>query len=253
MAPGDPLVFVGDPPSAFAVEAPALRGPVPRIAGIVPTDHYEAEVQRKLYTYSAGHAACAYLGYLKGYHYIHTAVRDPEIRAAVRAAMAEGQRGVAARHGAALAGTDADLDAILARFANAGLADPIARVGRDPRRKLSANDRLVGAARLAAACGSTPEMLALAVAAALVFCDPAERGCRALHSQVAETGVSGVLEAVCGVGPDDGFVRLVAEQFAGLAAGWAQDNLLLSLERRLWAWAPRGGDAVAASVVPAVA
>jgi mannitol-1-phosphate 5-dehydrogenase len=257
--PGNPLLFVGDRPSAFWVDRPALREPIPGVSGLVLTDQYEAHVQRKLYTYSAGHAACAYLGFLKGYHYIHTAIRDPEIAAAVRAAMAEGQRGLAARHGAELAGGDGELDAILARFANAGLADPILRVGRDPRRKLAANDRLVGAARLAAACGPVPETLALAVAAALVFCDPGDRSCRALHRQVAETGVPGVLEAVCGLDSDEGLGRLVAEAFERLSAGWAEHNLLLSLERGLWAWASpavaglRGPNAVSRLPAPALA
>ena len=256
-APGDPLVFVGDRPSAFWVDRPALQEPLPEVTGLVATDQYEARVQAKLYTYSAGHAACAYLGFLKGYHYIHTAIRDPEIETAVRAAMAEGQRGLTARHGAELAGGEKELDAILSRFANAGLADAILRVGRDPRRKLAGDDRLVGAARLAAACGPAPEKLALAVAAALVFCDPSDRSCRGLHRQVAVTGVPGVLKAVCGLGSDDWLARLVTEEFNRLSAGWAEHNLLLSLERAFWAWASpadlAGPQAVAVDAAPALA
>jgi mannitol-1-phosphate 5-dehydrogenase len=238
---GDWLRFVGEREPTFVVERPALVGPLPKVIGLCPTDRYGAHVARKLYTYSAGHAACAYLGYLQGYHYVHTAVRDPEIRAAVREAMAEGQRGLAARYGPAIAGGPADLDAVLERFGNAGLADPIARVGRDPRRKLSAGDRLVGAATLAAAAGVPPQKLAQVVAAALVFCDPAEPGCRDLYRQVAEVGVAGVLAGLAGLGPGDPLVSLVAEHFDRLRRGWSRDNLLLSLERQQWAWASGSG------------
>ncbi|MFQ5911666.1 MAG: hypothetical protein ACE5JS_00605 [Nitrospinota bacterium] len=50
---------------------------------------YAAWIRRKLYTFSAGHATCAYLGYLKVYHYSHTAIRDPEIQTALLTAMTE--------------------------------------------------------------------------------------------------------------------------------------------------------------------
>lgn len=233
--PGEALLVIGDRPSSFSVERAALRDPLPAVAGMTATDDYEAHVARKLYSYSAGHAACAYLGFLKGYRYIHSAIRDPEIRTAVRAAMDEGRRGLAARYGPGLAGTEAELDAMLERFANAGLGDLILRVGRDPCRKLSADDRLVGAARLAASSGLPPEKLALAVAAALVFCDPADPSCLALHREVEARGIASVLRDVCGIGADEALGKLVADEFASLA-GWAHGNSLLSLEHRLWAW-----------------
>ena len=207
------------------------------MAGLRLVSDYEAQVCQKLYRYSAGHAACAYLGYVKGYHFIHTAVRDPEIRTIVREAMAEGQRGLAARYGPEVAGSDADLDAAISRFANAGLADPIVRVGRDPRRKLSADDRLVGAARLATDCGTSPARLALAMAAAMVFCDPADPACAAMHRELQADGVAGVLRSVCGLSSEDGLGRLVADEVRSLVEGWADGNLLLSLERRQWSWA----------------
>src|SRR5947209_14339604 len=132
-------------------------------------DDYMPWVLHKLYTFSAGHATAAYLGWLKGYHYIHTAIHDPEIRKAVFKAMGEGQRGLAAKFGQEFASSRADLEAIVARFENASLNDPIVRVARDPHRKLAADERLVGAGRLAEAAGAFPQQLALVTAAALCF------------------------------------------------------------------------------------
>ena len=94
----EPLTFVGDPPATFVVDGQSLRQPLPPIEGMIVADDYTAWIRRKLYTFSAGHAACAYLGYLKGYHYIHSAIRDPEIRNTVVRAMVEGQGGLAARY-----------------------------------------------------------------------------------------------------------------------------------------------------------
>jgi mannitol-1-phosphate 5-dehydrogenase len=234
--PDHPLLFVGDPPSTFTVDRCALRAPLPAITGMIAADDYEAWLHRKLYVYSAGHAATAYLGYLKGYHYIHSAIRDPEIRAAVRAAMAEGQRGLAARYGSVVAGGERELDAILARFENAALNDSIGRVGRDPRRKLAADDRLVGAARLAAASGASPEKLLLAVAAALYFCDPVDVLAAALHREIERCGLELILATVCGLEPNRGLGRIVLDRWRALSPGWGEGNLLLHLEAPMWAW-----------------
>src|SRR5207244_8141029 len=145
----EPLEFIGDTPSSFVVDATSLKKPFPKIKGMVTTKHFTAWALRKLYVFSAGHATAAYLGSLKGYHYIHSAVRDPEIRAAVLAAMSEGQRGLEAKFGWETCNGDKELEEIMARFENALLSDLIQRVGRDPRRKLGPKERLVGAARLA--------------------------------------------------------------------------------------------------------
>jgi mannitol-1-phosphate 5-dehydrogenase len=233
--PDDPLLFIGDPPSTFHVDRRALRPPLPRIPGLVATDDFEAWMRRKLYVYSAGHAATAYLGHLKGYHYVHSAIRDPEIRATVRAAMAEGQRGVAARYGSAVAGGDEDLDAILRRFENAALNDTICRVGRDPRRKLAADDRLVGAARLAAAAGGSPEKLLFAVAAALCFSDPVDVPAADLRREIARRGLDVVLATVCGLEPSHGLGQVVLDWWGRLSQGGREGNFLLHLEAPMWA------------------
>src|SRR5207249_4605226 len=129
-APADerPMQFVGDDATELRVDATQLVPPLPVIQGMIATDAFHAWVKRKLYTYSAGHATAAYLGSLKGYHYIHSAIRDREIRAAVLAAMAEGQRGLAARYGPEISGDKRDLLEIISRFENATFGDRIQRV-----------------------------------------------------------------------------------------------------------------------------
>jgi mannitol-1-phosphate 5-dehydrogenase len=231
-AASEPLVFLGDPPESFIVHGPSLHGPLPRIAGLRAVDDYGAWLMKKLYTFSAGHAAAAYLGALKGYRYVHTAVRDPEIRKAVRAAMEEGRRGLARRYGDELAGDRRELEAILKRFENAALDDPVMRVGRDPLRKLGREDRLVGAARLAAEAGVQPRRLALVAAAAMCF------GCAA-DSSFGTCGPEATLRTVSGLDPHKGLGREVATAFTKLTEGREQDNVLLSLRELVWSWAKK--------------
>ena len=208
------------------------------VAGMTVAADYTACLRRKLFTYSAGHAACAYLGHLKGYRYIHSAVRDPEIRRTVLEAMAEGQRGLAAAYSPAFAGDRAELHRILARFDNAALDDPIARVARDPLRKLNPQDRLIGAARLASQAGVTPIELATAVAAALLYSDPADAESVTVRRELDSIGVHRALERFSGIDHRSAFGRLVVAAYGRLAGGWWPDNKLLSLENIIWAWHP---------------
>lgn len=226
----EPLVFLGDPTTQFIVHGPSLKNPLPRIEGLRAVDDYGAWATKKLYTFSAGHAAAAYLGALKGYRYIHSAIRDPEIRSSVLSAMEEGQRGLARRYGPDLAGDPAELEEIIVRFENAALNDPVSRVGRDPRRKLGPEDRLVGAARLAEQAGVSPRRLALAAAAAICF-DCAEKP----HPRAEETAET--LHTVSGLDPHSGLGQQVSEAFSRIAEWREADNVLLSLKELVWSWA----------------
>jgi mannitol-1-phosphate 5-dehydrogenase len=233
---GAPLAFVGDPPSEFIVHGPELRAPLPKIVGMRVVDDYSAWVQKKLFTFSAGHATTAYLGALKGYRYVHAAIRDLEIRARVLAAMDEGRRGLEAQHGPELAGTYKDLLAIVARFENAALNDPIERVGRDPKRKLGSDDRLVGAALLAERAGVKPLRLALAAAAALCFESPGDASACALQRDLDQHGPAAVITSVAGLDARSSLGRLVTQHWRRLAEGRAPEAKLLSLDRRMWSW-----------------
>ena len=242
-ATDEPLTFVADPPAGCVVDRGALRGALPEVEGIVATDHFGAAVRQKLYTFSAGHAVTAYLGFLKGYRYVHTAIRDTEIRAAVTGAMMEGKEGLRSRYGTGVVEVESDPIRILARFDNAALDDSILRVGRDPRRKLGPMDRLVGAAMLAEEAGFSPEQLALAAAAALCFEDPGDPASTGLQVELQRGGVHEVLKRISRLDPSRGFGRNVAGLWARLRAGHGSGskggngNHLLSLERLVWAWA----------------
>ncbi len=70
--------------------------------------------------------------------------------------------------------------AILKRMVNPHLLDTVARVGRDPQRKLGWNDRIIGGIRLALEQGVDPKHYAMGAAAALdaleagVYCRQAD-------------------------------------------------------------------------------
>jgi mannitol-1-phosphate 5-dehydrogenase len=225
----EPLTLLGDTPGRFEVHGPSLAKSLPRLPGLVRVKDFEAAFNAKLYVFSAGHATVAYLGFLKGYRYVHAAVRDPEIRTAALEAMREGQEGLAARYGRKLAGGDAELEAILWRFENAALNDPVTRVGRDPRRKLTPEERLVGAARLyEEEAGKPPATLPVAAAAAVCFAavgDPA--GAAATGEQRPS-----VLRELAAAKRDAGFTESVTAAWERFSSGWRRDVPLFSLTTR---------------------
>ncbi|MGQ0467076.1 MAG: 2-dehydropantoate 2-reductase N-terminal domain-containing protein [Sporichthyaceae bacterium] len=235
-----PIELVGEPSGEFVVDANALRDPLPNVEGMHARTDFVAAFRSKLYGYSAGHATAAYLGHLKGYRYLHAAIRDPEVAAGTLAAMREGQDALRAAYGPSFAGTEADLDAIMARFGNAALADTVARIGRDTRRKLAPTDRLVGAARVLEGTGAPAHALATAAAAALCFgCaehPPLARPCPGDVPQATLERVGALLAAVCQLPAGDDLARRIQDQWSALAGGGEDGNLLLSLQDPVWSW-----------------
>jgi mannitol-1-phosphate 5-dehydrogenase len=220
-----PLTLLGDPYRTFEVHKRSLRKPLPKVPGMVRVKDFEAAFNRKLYLLSTGHAAVAYLGFLKGYRYVHAAVRDREIRTAALEAMREGQRGLAARYGEELAGGELELQAILWRFENAALNDPVVRVGRDPERKLRPGERLMGPAELCEEEGVPVATLPVAAAAALCF--DGANGTAALPS-----GAPSALHEICAAQADSGFSREVTAAWKRFSGSWCRDAPLFSLSTR---------------------
>ncbi len=223
-AGSEPLTFVADPAPGFAVDARRLGAPLPALPGMRLVENFTAAVHRKLALFSAGHVATAYLGALKGYRYVHAAIRDPQIRAVVAEALREGHAGLAACYGPEVAGDPAELDRVLHRYGNAALDDPVERVARDPRRKLAAGERITGTAVLAEEAGISPDALATVAAAALFF-----------DRRTGGTDPIGeILTQVAAVSLDRGFGSRILDRYLELAPGAMPGNALLDIERRLW-------------------
>ncbi len=129
--------------------------------------------EAKLYGHNATHALAAYLGAFAGATYIADLKDTPGFVPFLRAAaLDESGAALLRRHGGVdpmftPAGYRDFMESLLARMLNPYLNDTVVRVGRDARRKLGWNDRLVGTMRLVLAAGLVPHRHALGVAAAL--------------------------------------------------------------------------------------
>ncbi len=153
----------------WAIERPPFSGQEPTIPDATWVDDLAPYIERKLFTVNTGHASTAYHGHVRGINKLSDALADDEVRAKVEGVLSETKQLLVDKHEFAPEAQQAYVDKILGRFANPYLPDTIDRVGRQPLRKLSRTERLIGPAAELAALGDRPEFLLATVEAALVF------------------------------------------------------------------------------------
>ena len=90
-----------------------------------------------------------------------------DIRILVQNAMLESALALSRKYGVNLGDIVLHITDLLNRFTNAALKDTCARVGGDPGRKLSPEDRLIGSSLLAQEMGVTPAYICVGAAAGL--------------------------------------------------------------------------------------
>lgn len=207
-----------EPYKELPVDRAGFVGDIPQIVAMEAHDNFALYTARKLYVHNCGHALLAYAGYPRGYEYGYEAMRDPEVRQFLDGGLRESVAGIAVRFKADPAWLQANLDDLLARFGNQVLGDTLFRLGRDPVRKLSPTDRLVGAAKLVQETVGTPQFLAWGIAAALVFAAPDDPVAVALQQRLASEGAATVLHDLCQIDPASALGKRVLAAYALLCA-----------------------------------
>lgn len=200
--------------SELPVDRDAFKGGIPHIRNMQPASPFAFYIQRKLFIHNMGHALTAYLGKLKGYSYIWEAIQDPAIGLAVLKAMQDSARALSMEHGVKLETILDHVDDLIYRFGNKLLGDTVNRVGNDVKRKLSPNDRLVGAADLCSSHGINPANICLGIAAAMKF-DSTDHTLKGVADVLDTKGPENVLKEICGL-PEESIVYEYALELYGL-------------------------------------
>jgi len=196
----------------WAVERHPFGGDVPVIPEAHFVDDLAPYIERKLFTVNTGHATTAYHGFLAGAGSISEAIGIPAVLAEVRAVLAETKELLVARHEFAPEVQQEYIEANLLRFANEEFTDTVVRVGREPLRKLSRNERFVGPAAALAERGLSSAALVRAIGAALRFDVPDDQQSVELLALLASTSAHGFTLQVTGLEPVHPlFATVVAE------------------------------------------
>jgi mannitol-1-phosphate 5-dehydrogenase len=164
-----------------------------------PSENFQAYVDDKLFTHNCGHAVSAYLGYLRGHEYMYQAMRDDKVRTAAFAALAETGEALIKRYGVDRKEHQAHIDDLIERFGNIALGDQVARVGRDPIRKLGPDDRLVGAVKFTMSQGIFPENVCKGIAAGLLFNPAGDPTAPKVQEIIKNNGLEAALSEICGL------------------------------------------------------
>ena len=162
----EPTVIFAEPYKELPYDAAAVRGEPLHVPGLLadPGVRFSFYGDRKLYIHNMGHAFTAYLGEQEQVTTIAEAIGIPSVRSVVRAAMAESAVALSLIYRRPLGDLMEHVDDLIHRFGNRALGDTVERVGRDPARKMSGGDRLLGAYLAAVSQRSPTRHLSLAVA-----------------------------------------------------------------------------------------
>jgi mannitol-1-phosphate 5-dehydrogenase len=187
----------------WAIERPPFGGDEPSIPDATWVDDLAPYIERKLFTLNTGHATTAYHGFVRGIRKFSDALADDVVRAAVEGVLAETKRLLVAKHEFTDEAQQAYVDKVLQRFANPYLPDTVDRVGRQPLRKLSRSERLIGPAAQLAERGIRPRHLLATVEAALSFDVPDDPESVELQQLLRTLTAAEATERICGLTPAD--------------------------------------------------
>jgi mannitol-1-phosphate 5-dehydrogenase len=201
---GEGLDLIGEADASAFIDQSAWRGGPPELAGLKFIEGLTPYYKRKLYTNNAGHAALAYLGALEGCRFLTEALENGEIHSVLIDLLEVAAEALHLEYGLARADLQAHLaDLVRYRYANRELADPVARVARQPLRKLGPDERLVGLLHLLQKHRLAITPVCRVIGAALHYFDPSDEECLRLREMIAEGGADQVLHDVCGLSPED--------------------------------------------------
>lgn len=190
----DPLLVTVEEFSEWIVDKTQFKGEIPNIKGMELTDNLMAFVERKLFTLNTGHAVTAYFGKAKGHQFVKQSIEDTEIKDFVKEVMQESGAVLMQRYGFDPKAHFAYIEKILKRFANPYLQDDVDRVGREPLRKLSYNDRLIKPLRGTLEYQLPNQHLIKAIAYALSYRNSTDPQAQELAQSLSEKGIKASLQ-----------------------------------------------------------
>ena len=214
MKDGDPMRVCVERYGFLPLDKDAFKGEMPVIKNAVPFSPFDFYLKRKLYIHNMGHATCAYLGDLLQLEYIYQSIDVSDVYIIVKNAMQESAKALHKKYNVPLADILDHITDLLHRFTNAALRDTCQRVGGDPKRKLSPQDRLIGSATLALEMGVTPAYIALGAAAGLHrYIKEAEGMEQSVENAAA------VLKEISQLSADSQLARMILDMYVKILEG----------------------------------
>lgn len=184
------------------------------VKGAEYVDDLAMYLQRKIYMVNCAHAITSYIGFTRGYTTVQESLADPEILQEVKSAIMESAAALEETYGFSHEKLVEYMDTmIIGRFTKPGMSDPISRVAREPIRKISANDRIMGPAIRCEELGLDNTCLLRGCACALKYVNDDDPQAVELQKYIAENGVEAAIIRYIGLKPEDRMTKAIIREY----------------------------------------
>lgn len=199
----NPLIVCVEDYNKIYTDKSGARGELPEIKNIIAYEPFSYYINRKLFMHNMSHALVAYMGYLKDYKFIWQAAEDQDISSIALKALGEAELALSKFYNADIDDLKAHSADLINRYKNKLLGDTVARVGADPIRKLSPQDRLCGAALFCLENGVEPINISIGIAAGYLFSSNDDKSAVEIQELIAKDGIESAIEKYSSVKRDD--------------------------------------------------
>lgn len=210
---GEKLLVTVEEFAEWDINAAQVKGDLSDIKGLNIVENLDAYIDRKIFTINTGHAAIAYLAYLKGIKDISSAMKDAEILETARDVWAETSALLIDKYKFAPAAHRRYVQTTENRFANPYLSDEVSRVARSPKRKLSAADRIISPASQLIERGILPTALAKVAAAAFKFDLAGDNEAAEIQNFIKENSIDAAISKYTGLNSNSKLFKMIKNNF----------------------------------------
>ncbi|MVB09976.1 Mannitol-1-phosphate 5-dehydrogenase [Caprobacter fermentans] len=184
-----------------------------QIRGVNYVENLAPYLKRKIFLLNGAHALISYAGYRKQYRFVHEAIRDPEILTAAREFHSEAARALHLEYSMGESDLKQYSEKLIARFQNPYLKDELTRVGRDPVRKLSNNDRLVSPLLMCEKHGVECGGILYAIASGFAYDFADDPKAVEIQKSIRENGIENTVQRFTGLEKSGKLVLGIAERY----------------------------------------
>lgn len=186
------------------------------IKGAEYVEKLDPYLERKLFLLNGAHATIAFLGYLKKYKFIHEAIKDKEIKKIIVGFHKEAVQALSIKHKININILKEYSNKLLKRFENEYLKDDVTRVGRDPVRKLSLNDRLITPLKLCDNLKIDFNDILYGIAAGYLFDYKEDEKAQQIQKIIKEDGINKAIADISQIKEGEYLNNMIADRYKEL-------------------------------------
>ncbi|MDR3022378.1 MAG: mannitol-1-phosphate 5-dehydrogenase [Clostridiales bacterium] len=189
----DLLTVCVEPFYEWVINHSEVLGEHKKIEGATYVSDLTPFIERKLFTVNTGHCTIAYAGAFFGHDTITESINDSQVRTILEGVLSETGQLLIKKHNFDKVQHSRYIQKIVQRFANIEIADQVARVARQPIRKLGPSERFVKPAQEILNMGGNPINLAKIIAMTLLYMDKQDEESLKLQSFLKVNGIQQAL------------------------------------------------------------